>query len=165
VVLTLQKGNFEFFCDNWDLYTIGNTNVEVSAAQAVQIAKQQAIDKYSSSGNQSVSDLTILDKKAKVSLTMQDRGDYTLYPQWDILLPLDKAYGAVTGIQVLVWADTGVIPFVAAVGGYGTIPNNQESAAVPLSTYTSTQQNYIVIGVLLASILAIASFVLYRRRR
>ena len=78
---------------------------------------------------------------------MQDRGDYTLYPQWDVLLPLDKAYGAVTCIRVLI----GLIQeklLLSSVGGYGRIPTSKESAKVSPQTSgaaTYVGQSYILM--------------------
>jgi hypothetical protein len=166
LIITFRKGNFEFFCDNYEMYKIGNTNVEILQDQAVQIAKQNAIDKYTDSGNQTFPDFKILDKSAKISLSMQDRGNYTLYPLWDILLPLDEMYGAVSAIQVLVWADSGEIPFVAAVGNYGVVPSNQISSTVSTTLSESSSELYdSVLSVLIVAIVVVAGCLLYKRRR
>ena len=168
VVLTIRNGSFEFFCNNWDLYTIGNTNTEVSQMQAIQIAKQHATEQYSNSSERTFPDFTILEKNAMATLTMQDRGDYTLYPQWDVLLPLDKAYGAVTCIRVLIWADTGKVAFVNAVGNYGGIPTSQEPAKVSPQTSgaaTYVGQSYILMVASTAAIIAIAACLFYKKKR
>ncbi len=166
-----DKGyQFEFFCDNWDLYTVGNTEVQMSQTQAIQIAKQAAIDKYSLSGNQTSPDFTILDQNAMATLSMQDRGNYTLYPHWEILLPLDKAYGAVTAIRVLVWADTGKVAYMAAVGNGGAPQGGQDSAAGSPSRMTPagsnlTEQNNAIAGSLIAAAIAVSGYLLIKRRR
>lgn len=173
VTLGLQNGSFAYFSDNWNLYTIGDMNVNVPEAQAVNIAKQAAINKYSASGNQTSSNFTILDQNAMATLTMQDRGNYSLYPHWEILLPLDKAYGAITAIRALVWADTGQVAFVAAVGNGGAPQTSQNSAAAdstansatPTSAPASTEQSYAIIGTLVTSSMAVVGYVFIKRRR
>lgn len=108
VSLTTENGNFQSFSNDWwNLYKVGSTDVNVSQAQATQIAKEQALNRYSS-----LSGSTILDESAIVTLSLQNRGNFTLYPQWKILLPLSKPAGAVTEIEVLMWADTGQISYM-----------------------------------------------------
>jgi hypothetical protein len=81
--------------------------VNVSQVQAIQIATDQALNKYSFLSNS-----TILDNIAMAGLSLQDRGNYILYPSWDIILPLAKPVGAVGEIQVLLWADTGQVYYI-----------------------------------------------------
>lgn len=167
VVLTLKNSNFEFFCDNWDLYKIGDSNTAISYDRAIQIAKQHAIDKYSTSASKFGGNFTILDKSANIHLAMQDRGNYTLYPNWEILLPLDKAYGAVTCIQVNVWADTGEVSFNTAVGNYGSIPSNLESYGSASQNTSIIRPESILVSVIVIAIAStiIAACFVYRRKK
>ncbi len=165
VDLTLENGNFQFYCNDWDLYTIGNTEVNINATQAIQIAKEQALKTYPFATN----NITILDNESMATLNMQNRGNFTLYPHWEILLPLDTAYGAVTCIQVLLWADTGQIDYMAAVGNGGITPSVSDSPSVLPTTLqeqsSTSNQAWIIFGMLIAVVLVVASYLSYRRRR
>lgn len=101
VALTTDNGTFIDYSNNWNLYQIGNTNVNINREQAIQIANEGAMEKFSLYHNQTRPEI------ASAELSMQNRGNNVLYPQWNILLPLDKAYGAIGCVRILVWADTG----------------------------------------------------------
>lgn len=109
VSLTFEDGQFKFFVNNWDLFRIGSVEVIVSQAQAIQIVKERAMEKFSLLPTQ------IRENLAMVTLSMQDKGNYTLHPLWNVRLPLDKPYGAVGSIHALVWADTGHVSYLQGV--------------------------------------------------
>jgi hypothetical protein len=169
--VTLQDGHLQFFCDNWNLYKIGNANVNVSEQEAIQIAVKAARAYSWTAGNQTVSNITVLDTPASLTLSMQNRGNYTLYPLWDILLPLDKVYpGLVTGIHVSLWADTGDVSFITATGG-GGVPSAASSSTPSLEPSTPAvasepaEYEIVMIAMLIAVTVSIASYLFYKRRR
>jgi hypothetical protein len=118
--IVFYDGIFEMFCDYWNCYTVGNADVKFDREAAIQVAEEHAQNHSYNIGDTTVSDFTILDEYVIAELTMQDRGNYVVYPWWEIRLPLDKAYlGAITEIRVLMWADTGEVTYVEAIrGGY-----------------------------------------------
>lgn len=171
VCLRLEDGHFQFFCDNWNLYKIGNANVNISEQEAIQIAMEAARAYSWTAGNQTISNVTVLDTPASVKLSMQNRGNYTLYPLWDILLPLDKVYpGLISGIHVLLWADTGEVSFITATGGGGvtqTATSPTPSLAPPILEGAPEPAEYgiVMIAMLIAAIASIASYLFYKRKR
>ncbi len=169
--LTLQDGHFQFLCDNWNLYKIGNADVNISEQEAIQIAMEAARAYSWTAGNQTISNVTVLGTPASLTLSMQNRGNYTLYPLWDILLPLDKVYpGLVTGIHVLLWADTGEVSFITATGG-GGVPLSAASPTPSFEPSTSAvasepaEYGILMIAMPIAVIVSIASYLFYKRRR
>jgi hypothetical protein len=116
VSLVFYNGTFETFGDYWNCFTVGNTDIKFDIDDAIQIAKEHVQNHSYNIGDIVVNNFTILDDFIVAELTMQDRGDYVLYPWWEIRLPLDKAYlGSVTEIRVLMWADTGEVTYVEAI--------------------------------------------------
>jgi len=97
------------FSDDWFLYTIGSTEVNITQAQAMQIA-MNAVKTYSYNVNGTrVSNLQVLSSPVSAELYPKPRvNNLTLYPYWYVTLHLDKTYpGGVNEIAVGVWADTG----------------------------------------------------------
>jgi hypothetical protein len=139
--LVFYNGTFEMFCDYWNVYTVGSADAKVDREKAIQVAKKRAQNYSYNIGDTVVNNFTILDEHISAELTMQEREKNVLYPWWEIRLPLDKVYlGSVTEIRVLMWADTGEVTYVQAIGGGGGIvdsTNAQPNTAKPTPTPTS----------------------------
>lgn len=108
---------------------------------------------------------------AVASLSMQDRGNGVLYPQWDIYLPLNSSYpGGVTAIHVLEWADNGRVSFIAAIGSGGAPPSQPSGQdTTPLQTkpsFNGSSSNVEALAVImLVAATAIGSYLIYKRRK
>jgi len=138
--LVFYNGIFEMFSNHWNVYTVGNADVKVDREEAIQVAKERAQSYSYTIGDTVVSNFTILEDLIIAELTMQDRGNCVVYPWWEIRLPLDKVYlGSVTEIRVNMWADTGEVTYVQAIGGGGILDSSNAlpNAANPTPTPTS----------------------------
>ncbi len=116
--LKFQSNLLSEFSDDWFLYGVGNTQVNVSREQAILIARNAARSfSWNASGVQ-VSNFEILDNPVSAEFYPHPRSDYlTLIPYWYVILYLDKTYpGNVSEIAVGVWADTGVVANIRAFG-------------------------------------------------
>jgi hypothetical protein len=105
------------FSDDWFLYSIGSTEVNVTQAQAVQIA-MNAVKTYSYNVNGTrVSNFQVLSSPVSAEFYPKPRtNNLTLYPYWYVTLHLAKTYpGGVTEIGVGVWADTGQASSIQAI--------------------------------------------------
>lgn len=104
--------------DDWNLYKIGTAEVNVSGEQAIQIAKNAARSYSWNSGGVQVSDFEILDSPISAEFYPHTRTSYlTLVPYWYVTLHLDKTYpGGVNVLAVGVWADTGEVANIQALG-------------------------------------------------
>ncbi len=175
VTLRFRNGAFEFFCDFWNRYPIGNAVVNISKEEAIHIAREEAQNRIRAAvGDETASSFTFVSEYAY--LTMQPR-EKALYPHWEVLLELNKmVLGRGHAFRVSVWADTGEVPYITYSGGYGSAPQSEEP---PITTPTepptepppedSTDQTgldptllLIAVPVVLAIILGIA---FYRRRK
>jgi hypothetical protein len=106
--LSFQDGHFGSFIDNRQWYQVGDTTVNVSGQQAIDIALDAAEGySYKMSDDWWVSDFNIT--RTEAILYPQSIGGIW-YPCWTVNLYFDKTYpGSVHGIIVFVWAGSGEI--------------------------------------------------------
>ncbi|HTY75743.1 MAG TPA: winged helix-turn-helix domain-containing protein [Candidatus Nanoarchaeia archaeon] len=110
------------FTDDWFLYNVGSTQVNVSQDQAILIAKNAAKTfSWNANGTQ-VTNFQILDNPISVIFYPHPKTGYlTLYPYWVVTLYLDKAYpGDVNQLSVGIWADTGKVEAITLGGQVNT---------------------------------------------
>jgi len=124
VAIQYKDNSLSYFIDNWNIYRIANTNLNLTEAEAIEIALQAA-NAFSwkiGSGEHAVEvknfnvtqamikDIYLMNMPHAESI----RGDLlTLYPLRHIWVSLDKFYpGNVYGIEVFIWADTKEICYV-----------------------------------------------------
>lgn len=139
VALKFEKGFLKYFIDNWSLYTIGSTDLNLSEEEAVRIAidrtKNFSWNVIMGSDNPPV---TVTEfNVVGVSETKLNIGNYaskkdarsgeplTLYPGWRVKLYFDKLYlGNVYGVDVGIWADTGEINDIRTLKFLGDYSSN-----------------------------------------
>jgi hypothetical protein len=125
VSLGYENGFLKYFVDNWDLYTIGGTEVKVSEEQAISTAMDQA---RTFSWNMGTGNSTLKVKDYNVANAMvwetlfcsnldvatpRSQDPFMLYPIRHVWVSLDKFYpGNVYGFNVYVWADTGEVCYI-----------------------------------------------------
>jgi len=108
--LVFEDGILKQLTDNWGLFTIGSTAVNISSERAVTLAKSALSGyKWASSGIV-VSSFQYNSEPASVIFHPMTKNDLLLYPQWTVTFYLDKVYaGGVYMISVAIWADTGEV--------------------------------------------------------
>lgn len=109
--LVFQKSLLTEFTDGWFLLTVGSTQVNISQAQAIQIARDYVKNFTWDANGTQVSDFTVLETGVTAQFVPHPRDEaLALVPYWYITLPLDKVYPPnVNSIAVGVWADTGEV--------------------------------------------------------
>lgn len=173
VSFIFKDGDLYLFRDTWDLYKIGTTEVVISKEEAISIAREH-VQKYSYTvDGMLISNFTILDEQVIATLSMQDRGNYTLYPHWEIRMGLDKVYpGGVTGFQVMLWADTGEVTHITPIGSLGGPEPEPEDSTMPsLEPEPEPQQpsspmeyTYSIIAVTIMAVTAACSYLYIKRK-
>ena len=163
LTLEFKDGNLLFFADFLGLFTIGSSDVIITEKDAIQIAIEHTREFTWEEDGETITNVNVLDSPIIANISLQNRGNNTLYPYWDIWLPLDKMYpGGVTGFHVSIWADTGELSFITPIGYLG------KPDAASLDSQTTQQgSNYgFVVGIMLiAATAAIASYLFYKRKR
>lgn len=107
VNLAFRDGVFSSLVDHRQLYSIGDTAVNISKEQAVKIAMEY-VESYSYKIAEDVwiSDFNVTGTSAGLFSTVRE--PYVLYPCWQVELFFDKTYpGSVDGLLVFIWADSG----------------------------------------------------------
>jgi len=103
--------------DDWALYNVGSTQINVSQSQAIQIAMDAAKSFSWIVNGTLVTKFQVLDSPVSAELYPKPRVDnLTLCPYWFVTLHLDKTYpGDVSEIGVGVWADTAQTTNIEAI--------------------------------------------------
>lgn len=107
--ITYNNGTFGGFADSRAIYSIGNTSINVSMKQAVDLARERIKSySYEMPGGVWIKDFNVSATGAVLRST--SREPYVLHPFWQVRLYLEKQYpGSVTNLLVHVWADTGEV--------------------------------------------------------
>lgn len=125
VILVFEKGAFKGFFNNWPLYTIAETESRFSAEQAEELAIEASKNfsypvTFSNGTEKMVSGFSIAPESlgnAKLiyinsveEAFARDGDPYRMYLAWYVPLGFDRFYpGDVSGMTVILWADTGEV--------------------------------------------------------
>jgi hypothetical protein len=115
--LVFQQHVLQELSDDWFLYTVSDTQVNVSRDQAIQIARNAAQNFQWNADGVTVSNFNVLAEPVSAVFFPHPRTEsLTLVPYWFVTLYLDKEYpGSVNSITVGVWADTGEVANIQAL--------------------------------------------------
>jgi hypothetical protein len=108
--IVFENGILTSLSDDWPLYSVGSTQMNITQDQAIQIAREAASSfTWKANGGQ-VSNFTVLQEPVSAVFFPKIRTGLTLFPYWYVTLYLDKVYpGGINSIGVGVWADTGQV--------------------------------------------------------
>jgi hypothetical protein len=178
------EGSNVHVSDSRSLFKIGGTEAKISKDAAVAIALKRA-ENFSYTvlmGDEpsvEIAGFNIVKSNITAQLGVETRDGSTLYPCWQVWLPLDHLYsGGVFAISVFVWADSGVVMSCTEVSGGSlgddpteTSPAVSASPSTQLSTPLSTNPPLselnlnLALGIIIAVIaLAAAAMLVFKRR-
>ena len=130
VRVTFEGAVFKSFRDDWNLYKIGSSNVNISKEEAINLARNATEDYtlqiYLDDGLTDV-EFNLVDEPVTAELFMYPKETLTVYPFWRVELYFDKYYYSAYGIQVGIWADTGEIVSCESLSGLGGPISEEES--------------------------------------
>jgi hypothetical protein len=120
LTLVFQNHALQEIDDDWFLYKVGSTQVDISRNQAIEIARNAADDFEWNANGVQVSNFNVLNDPVSALFFPHPRTDpLTLEPYWYITLYLDREYpGGVSSITVGVWADTGEVANIEALSSH-----------------------------------------------
>ena len=168
MTLRFTDGYLMFFANYLGENSIGTSDVKISEEQATQIAIEQVKAFSWVQGNELVSNVTVLDEPFFTQLSLQNRGNNTLYPLWEIKLGLDKMYpGGVTSFQVFIWADNGEVSSVRPIGVGSAIGNEttETPTASPINNQSTFVDSLAIVSTLVIATLVIGSLILFKKRK
>jgi hypothetical protein len=148
-----KNGALYTLYDDRSIYTIGDTSINISKDQAIDIAlKNLPTYSYEMPDGSIVSDFNITKDKIDAILDTSPIESTVLKPYWTVALPLNQTYpGSVHGIEAFIWADTGKIITYGniAFGGadYYDNPNlyATSSSAIVSSPIASAEGNTVPV--------------------
>jgi hypothetical protein len=172
VHLHFRDGVFSSIIDHRQLYSIGDTTVNISKEQAVKIAMEYIKNySYKIAEDVWISDFNVTEDRTVAHLVTTVRESNVLYLYWSITLYLNQTYpGSVTSIALGIWADSGEVRFCRyeAYGGSGLISDsdsgyivsdgNSDSESSP--SPSSSENNGASTGLGMVAIIVVATIVI-----
>jgi hypothetical protein len=153
VALRYQNGYLKYFVNNWDLYKVGSTEINLSEQEAIDIA-MDAARKYSPDSKENgtiggikfnVTNAMVVEKILSPSVYVdadnaRSQDMLELYPMYSVWVSLDKFYpGNVYGFNVYVWADTKQVCYIHQ--RVSDIDPSSELVAASSDNTSSSQSN------------------------
>lgn len=140
--------------DTRGLYTIGDTSVNISMEQAVDIAIKNLSTYSYKMPNGSVVQNFKVNRDATMPKLVVDPFDYVLRPYWDIRMYLDEVYpGNVLAITAYIWANTGEIISYSNIATGGTSDIDDINVSDTGSTSSSPDNT---LAIVVAAVVAVA---------
>jgi hypothetical protein len=139
-VTLVFKDDFLGFVDNWQLYSVGSTSVNLTEKDAIAVALETAKtyayslklddDAFSVARfNESNVRWTSLIFDASVDADYARGEDVSdLFPVWRVGVAFDMWYGQLYGVEVDVWADTGEVRSIS--GAWSSMPAPEGASLV-----------------------------------
>jgi hypothetical protein len=167
-----NAGDLNILSDTSNIYKIGNTSINISRDEAINMAWNIATNK-TSVHIVGVGDVIIqFVKNPWVNLEGSVRDNMTAFPLYSIRIPTDKTYYTMEGVEVGIWADNGQVAYSSNIGFEGQpIPNGQvlpsstpesSSSAPNQPSETNAEINanilLIIIGVAFVASITVAAF-------
>jgi len=146
-----KEGNFITMGDSRVVFTIGDTSVNISQEQAIDIAlKNLQFYSYEMSDGSVVKDFKI-SRDGVIAKLVTYSGSYELRPYWDVRMFLEEvATGNVFGITVFIWANTGEIISYSNMADGGVSNTDNPTTPTPNS-------NMLIIDIAIVAIIVIAT--------
>ncbi|MCW4002991.1 MAG: hypothetical protein NWE95_03645 [Candidatus Bathyarchaeota archaeon] len=137
LILEFQNGHFESFADDRSFYKLGSSEVNISQEEAESIALK-SVEPYQYTKDEQTANFNIIEKNIRSRFSFLNRTNhFILYPCWIVDLPLSEFYaGGVSYIEVMLWADSGEVISIEALGGGFPYPE-----PTPIASPESIQPN------------------------
>jgi hypothetical protein len=153
VTLGFKDGFLEVFVDNWQLYNVGSTNINLSEEEAVTIAldaakahflgklEADALDAKNFNDSNVRWTSLVFDHSLNANKTRSEDA-LELYPVRRVGIALNKWYGQMYGIEVDIWADTKEVRSVQEA--WSTLPPPEGAPIAYASQIADVQLNLIL---------------------
>ncbi len=160
-----KNGLLQGLLDTRDVYSVGDTTVNISKEQAVDIAmKYLPSYSYEMPDHTFVSDFNITEDKTMTELVAFPIDSLELRPYWSVKLYLNQTYpGSVDGFTLYVWANSGEVFVCSTIAtGGSAYPDSSDTVASP---ETANLPPPIATAAVIALGLAAASVIVIKKKR
>jgi hypothetical protein len=148
--------------DDRAVYSIGDTTVNISHEQAIDIAmKYSETYSYAMPDGSQVSGFNITEDQSTAKLVAYPIHSAELRPYWDVELYLNQTYpGYVHGLTIYVWANSGEVFLCSNIAYGGAEYNDADNSGSELpstSPSSSSDDSASSVDISTAAILAVAA--------
>lgn len=153
--------------DHRVVYVIGDTSVNISKEQAIEIAMEYVKNySYLMPDMTRISNFNVSKDRAVAELFPAVRHANVLYPYWSVTLYLNETYpGGVYALLVGVWADNGEVFFCNNQAAGGLYPPPDDNTRSGSATTEHSISPYMTALAVLAAITFIVMVVIYTKKR
>jgi hypothetical protein len=139
--LEFDNGGFSGFYDDRSFYKLGSSEVNISQEEAESIALKN-VEPYQYTNKNGTANFNIAEKNIRSRFLFLNRTDhFVVYPCWAVDLPLSEFYASgVSYIEVMLWADSGEVINIEALGG-GYPYDEAYLPATPFTENTESDNN------------------------
>ncbi|MFA5364676.1 MAG: hypothetical protein WC325_05785 [Candidatus Bathyarchaeia archaeon] len=106
VRMTFSNGRLTFFGNDWNVYSVGNTNLNVTKQEAIETSIQRA-QSHKLVFDDKPEPFILAQDKVNIQLWAVEREPLTLQLTWHVKIPFVQPVYGVYGLEVGLWADTG----------------------------------------------------------
>ncbi|HEX9861674.1 MAG TPA: hypothetical protein VGB11_00145 [Candidatus Bathyarchaeia archaeon] len=172
-----QNGIFSSLYDTRSVYSIGDTTVNISREQAIDIAmKYSETYSYAMPSGSQVSGFNITEDRSTAKLVTYPINSTVLRPYWHVELYLNQTYpGYVEGLTIYVWANSGEVFLCSniAYGGADYSDTDNSGSELPDTSPSSSSENSVasvdistiaIVAVAVAVVVIAASALFIKKR-
>lgn len=171
-----KNGVLATFRDDRDVYSIGDTTVNISHKQAIAIATEYSETySYAMSDGSRVSGFNVTEDQSTAKLVAYPINSIVLRPYWHVELYLNQTYpGYVEGLTIYVWANSGEVFLCSNIAHGGSensdnsdfeiIDTSPSSSSSSENNTTSVDINTIAIMAVVVTIVIAASALFIKKR-
>ena len=177
--ICFQNGNLHSILDNHQVFTIGDTSINISSEQAIKIALDYLPSyAYEMADNTWVSNFNVTEAKITTELSTASINYPEMRPYWYTKLPLNQTYpGSVKSIVTYIWANSGELFYCGtlATGGVDytedgaeteTTPTTEIETAQPENNSITLDTTYVVgLAVAVIGIATVSAVILKKRKK
>ena len=116
--IRLTNGVIDGFADQSRFFKIGSADVNISREEAISIAREEA-KTYNSVTLWGIGTFRFRVKEEPSTVRLQvGTKNFTMYPYWEVWFAADPEVYSVTGVKVIMRADTGEITYSSTTQGF-----------------------------------------------
>ena len=174
-----KNGVFKSFIDTRAIYTIGDTSINFSSEQAINIALDYLPSySYEMPDHTWINNFNVTEDRITTALESSSVNYPEMRPYWHVILPLNQTYpGSVQGIAIYIWANTGEILSCSniAYGGIEYTDDNLDTESPktenietnqPQNNTTTPNSLYVVgLAVAIIGITSVSAIILKKRKK
>lgn len=158
---------FDVLLDTRALYSVGDTTVNVSSEEAIDIAVNYSEGySYALPDGSQISGFNITKEKTTTELLTTTLNNTELRPYWMVRMYLNQTYpGSVIGLTTFIWANNGEVFDCSNIAVGGAYDSSTTETSTPLPTSSTTDAVPIIITATAAIIAISALIVVIKKRR